>query len=234
MKNQIIERLSAKCKAAILANSTLLDFSKNSYSKNNDDGVSAEIIFPIRAVFGVVMDNNSEDKVVLAIRGNDSVVGNVFSKPSSHAHYREECLVVGDALVIPKQTFNELRKEFSEIDTQLLRCTMLLTSSLYREVGCFRAHTSTQRFADRIMRLSELCHVPSALLSATPMGEWIGVKRSTVMRIASDLRESDILERHGQYIRVKNLRALKMIACGCSQTDGAEQEAQLFLEFPRA
>lgn len=142
--------------------------------------------------------------------GIDAVLGHRYTSNFVVAQIR--C----SAIAVP---LNNVRREFGrggEFQRILLLYSQSRLAQAYQNVFCSCHHTLEQRLARWLAYYSERLNTKDILLTQETLADLIGVRRSSLSVIATNLRERKLINYNRGKIKIVNLRALKTVACSCN------------------
>lgn len=93
-----------------------------------------------------------------------------------------------------------------------------LMAQVFQSVACNAAHSIEQRTAKWLLAAIERTGEPQVALTQEQLAAMLGVGRSYLSRVIQDLRSRGIVETKRARIGVRNVEALRALACECNAT----------------
>ena len=181
-----------------------------------------KVYFPIRGIIALVNTTNEGLSAKTVAVSNEGMVG-IAAFLGGHflpsfAVVQTDCVVISLAADILKQEF----ARGGELQRILLLYTQALFTQVSQNVLCSCQHTLEQRLARWLLFFSDRLEKREMLLTQETLADLLGVRRSSLSVVASQLRQRSLINYSRGRIIIQNSVALRKVACECDRIISAD------------
>jgi len=152
--------------------------------------------------------------------GREGAIGGIVSAGHKPAFARAVTVIAGPALRI-ETTCSEVAKESSGAVRELFaRYADALMAQILQSVTCNAIHSPQQRFARWLLMAHDRVGSAELPLTQEPIGEMLGVHRTTVIRVARALQNQGLIRYGRGRIAITHRAGLEQTACECYRAVG--------------
>ncbi|HHP7231524.1 MAG TPA: Crp/Fnr family transcriptional regulator [Xenococcaceae cyanobacterium] len=219
--NQLLDFLSTTSRQNLLRHSQRILLPAKTSLYQPDEPIKT-VYFPIRGIVSLV---NIDAKGLMAeaitvshegMVGITAFLGGDFFP--GYAIVQTDCVAISLAADLLQQEF----AMGGELQRILLLYTQALLAQVTQNVFCSCHHTLEQRLARWLLAFGDRLNQKELLLTQETLAELLGVKRSSLSTVASELRQKNLIDYSRGRISLQNLPALRNIACECDRYISAE------------
>jgi CRP-like cAMP-binding protein len=135
--------------------------------------------------------------------------------------------VAGAASALNVNRFRELAQQSESLRAKLARHEQFLLAQAQQSAACNAAHTLEARLSRWLLRCHDLLDSDDIPLTQELLAEMLGVRRTSVTLVASDLQKSGLIHYRRGHIRLLDLEGLRESACECYGTIKAHADRLL-------
>lgn len=123
--------------------------------------------------------------------------------------------VPGKALVMDADRLRRLAQELPSFRSLLLRYDQFFLAQVQQTAACNAVHQVAQRLSKWLLRMHELVG-PDFPITQEFMAQMMGVTRTRVTSVASELQKSGVITYSRGHVHVSDPGSLEALACECS------------------
>jgi CRP-like cAMP-binding protein len=178
-----------------------------------------EVYFPHRGTISLVAAMNQGSKIIeIATVGCEGVVGATASFGPLHAFRRAIVQIGGAATKIPAAPLRQVANHSQALRDILARYNEVLLAQVQQTAACNAFHETEERLARWLLQTHDRIDSNTIPLTQELLAQLLGVRRTTVTIIASDLQERGLLHHRRGRIEIADRQGLEAIACECYGT----------------
>lgn len=175
--------------------------------------------FPLGAtVVSFLLPMRDGRAVEAATIGREGAVGGVISLGLNPAFTRAAVQIAGDALYVPIRVIEAAKRAAPKAHDIFARYADCLTAQAFQSVGCAAVHSLDARCARWLLMTHDRLGRTELPLTQEALSEMLGVARTYVTRIASELQDAGAISYRRGVITVTRRAQLEKISCECYQT----------------
>jgi CRP-like cAMP-binding protein len=153
-----------------------------------------------------------------ALVGREGAVGGIVSQGRLPAYARAEVQLGGPFFRIDLHNLAELKGQSSTLRYLFARYADCLMAQIFQSVACNAAHSIEQRTAKWLLAAIERTGTADMALTQEQLAATLGVGRSYLNRVISELRLNEIIETRRGRIAVRSVEQLRALACECNNS----------------
>ena len=177
-------------------------------------GKTDRVFFVDSGLASIIADIDGKQVETCAV-GRESALNVVESIGTGHTCAAGVMQVAGDVTCIPIDVWSASVKNSAALQDIVGRHIQLFLAITLRNVGCASHHSAHQRLCRKLLSSRDRTGLDTMPLTQQFLASMLGVERTTIGDIASDLqRRGFIAYRHGK-ITVVNPQGLSKCACEC-------------------
>jgi CRP-like cAMP-binding protein len=230
--NHLLASLAADKIAALLPHLKVLELPQETVLFETGDTIET-VYFPLRGVVSVVVDLAAGEMIEAAMIGRDSLVGGSAAFDNQVSLNRAVVQVRGAASALNVNRFRELAQQSESFRAKLARHEHFLLAQAQQSAACNATHTLEERLSRWLLRCRDLLDSDDITLTQEFLAEMLGVRRTSVTLVASDLQKSGLIHYRDGHIRLLDRSALLDSACECYGTIKAHADRLLGATSPR-
>jgi len=151
-----------------------------------------------------------------ALVGREGAVGGIVSQGRLPAFSRAEVQLGGSFLRIDLHALEEAKSRSLTLRHLFARYADCLMAQVFQSVACNAAHSIEQRTAKWLVAAIERTAAPDVALTQEQLAAMLGVGRSYLSRVIRDLKERNVIQTRRGRIGVRDVNALRSLACECN------------------
>lgn len=174
------------------------------------------VTFPTRGLIGIRAETADGGFVESALIGREGAVG-AFEACGSRQYMAEAVVQIpGSAVQMAAAAYRELFEASPAVRTAVHIHVEQLLSETRQFVVCNTLHSAEQRLLRTLLETRDKSGVGDTLpLTQDMLGRMLGLQRTTVALILSDLEDRGVLTRARAAINLVDLGSLEQLACSC-------------------
>lgn len=190
------------------------------------------VYFPISGMisFLVIMDDGKG--VETAAVGKEGALGLNCGFGIFQDHTRWTVEIAGAGLRIPGNLFQRLSRESERLRDLIVRYSALRLAQTQQSVACNALHGAEERLARCLLNTSDTIDSNVVPLTHEFLSQVLGVRRTTVTTIASNLMSAGVIRYQRGRIEIRDREHLKDCACECYEVI-RHLRAQVFAKCKR-
>lgn len=166
--------------------------------------------------FVVVLEDGGA--VECALIGREGAAGGIVSQGRLPAYARAEVQFPGPFLRIELAKLEEAKLRSLTLRHLFARYADCLVAQIFQAVACNAAHTIEQRAAKWLISAMDRTGAPVIPLTQEQLAVMLGVGRSYISRVLGSFRSRGLIETRRRVLAVRDLEALRLLACGCNDS----------------
>lgn len=174
-----------------------------------------KVYFPLSGVISLISVMENGQVVETAMVGREGAVGAFGGLGPWNAFTRAVVQLPGMAVVIPVSSFQTVVAQREHIRNLILRYKEALLAQVQQTAACNALHPLEERLARWLLQALDRADDPELPLTQEFIAQMLGVRRTTVTMIASQLQEAGMIRYHRGHIAVLDRSRLEETACEC-------------------
>lgn len=178
----------------------------------------------------VVLQDGSA--VEAALIGREGAIGGIVSRGRLPAFARAEVQFAGPFLRMQVADLEEAKQRSATLENLFARYADCLAAQMFQSIACNAAHSIEQRTAKWLVSAVERTGGPDIPLTQDQLAVMLAVGRSYISRVLRNFKQRRVLEVRRGALIIRNLDALRSIACECNECVRAHFEEVLSGVYP--
>jgi CRP-like cAMP-binding protein len=174
-----------------------------------------KVYFPAGAIVSLVVLLSTGETIEAAMVGRDGMVGGSSTLNGKIAVCRAIVQVEGEGFVCDGKAFKEAALESRTLLSHVIRHEQLLFVQAQQSAACMATHQVHARMARWLLRARDLACADQLNFTQEFLAEMLGVRRTSVSAVASELQKFGIIEYSRGKIDIKSLAGLREKSCEC-------------------
>ncbi|MGL4325035.1 MAG: Crp/Fnr family transcriptional regulator [Beijerinckiaceae bacterium] len=215
LRNDFLAALGPQDRAALAPHMVMHDHEK-------DDVLHETYVKPRHSWFpcgaalaSYVLTDKGGKTTETAMVGREGMVGGLTTDGHGCTFPRAIVRVRGPFLRIPNTELEKAREQSTTIRRWLARYADCLVAQVFQEIACSKSHSVTERAAKWLLEAQMRTGASEITMTQEDMAQLLGVGRTFVNRVISELRDQGLIETRRGLIRIGNEPALRKISCDC-------------------
>lgn len=168
-----------------------------------------------------------------AMIGREGLIGGLTTDGHGCTFPRAVVRVSGNFLRIHNNEMEKAREASTPLRRMLARYADCLVAQVFQEIACSKTHSVTQRAAKWLLEAQMRTGEDRLQMTQENMADLLGVGRTFVNRVISQLRNEGLIETRRGYIHIKNMSGLRGMSCDCHHNVAGHFKS-MFSEEPSA
>jgi CRP-like cAMP-binding protein len=161
----------------------------------------------------ILTDDSRE--IEAATIGREGAVGGIVSAGNKPAFGRMVAQIPGEALAIATARLEEAKGASPRLADLFARFADALLAQVMQSAACNALHSVEQRCCRWLLATHDRAGGATFRLTQTALAEMLGVQRTTVTAVASQLQSKGLIRYQRGQIEILDRRGLERAACGC-------------------
>ena len=167
-----------------------------------------------------------------ALIGREGAIGGFVSQGQLPAFTRAEVQVGGAFYRVDLRDLEDAKNRSRSLRHLFARYADCLLAQVFQSVACNAAHSIEQRAAKWIVAAAQRSGVEEFAVTQEQLAAMLGVGRSYLSRIMSDLRDRGLVDTRRGVMRVRDMDGLRQRSCECNQSVSQHFENVLAGVYP--
>lgn len=176
------------------------------------------IYFPDSGLISIVTPLLDGHTLETAIVGKDSCAGAIETRGSRIAFSRAICQSESTGMFLPAERLHRNRNAWSALSASLDLVIETLMAQAQQSAACHGQHTAESRLCRWLLTASDRTGAETMGLTQQFMGDMLGVQRTTVTLVASQLQAKGWIRYTRGNVRIIDREAMMSHACECYST----------------
>lgn len=173
------------------------------------------VYFLESGVMSLVQPVRDRRRVEVATIGYEGMVGVQLASNVRQIKQLCFCQIEGTGLRVESAVFLRLLEDHREIAKLCQQYTMSLLDQVSHHVGCNQAHTVKERCAKWLLLSHDRCHRQDFVLTQEFLAIMLGVSRTLVNFVATDLAKANIIRYSRAKVTILDRGRLEQMSCPC-------------------
>jgi len=173
------------------------------------------VLFPLTAVFTLTIEMADGDSMLMAILGNEGMVGLPALMSGMTWGARATVLNEGLAVRLDAPLVRASFEQDEQVRHLLLRYTQAFIAQVGQNILCNRHHSTLQRVCASLLRILDRKRSDEVVLTHELLANLLGIRRETVTHVAQRLQAKGSLRYSRGHIQVLDRGVLESQACAC-------------------
>jgi CRP-like cAMP-binding protein len=183
------------------------------------------VIFPSSAVLSAVTIMRDGASVETATIGHEGAAGLISALSDSPSTNRVFAQIPGGAVRLPAANLRSAAMESPQLMTLLLRTAQASTAEAQQSVACNALHDAPARLARWLLLTQDRTGGSTFPLTQDYMAIMVGVQRTTISAIASDLKARGLVHYSRGLMEIRDRAGLEAASCECYEAMRARYAA---------
>lgn len=170
--------------------------------------------------------------VEAALVGREGAIGGIVSQGRLSAFARAEVQFPGPFMRMAVADLERAKERSPTLGNLFARYADCMMAQIFQSVACNAAHSIEQRTAKWLLAAVERTGGPSIPLMQDQLAAMLGVGRSYISRVLGTFKQRAIIDVHRGELVIRNLEALRAMACECNESIRAHFEEVLSGVYP--
>lgn len=170
---------------------------------------------PISSILSVITTMSNGASVESRTIGRESGYGLLHALGSSYAYERVEVQVGGHAWQISSRALAAAAAHSSSLHQSIVKHAQATLAQAAQSVACMALHDATQRMCRWLLLTRDRLASDILPLTQEHLGIMLGVQRTTVTAIATDLQARGAISYSRGRIQIRNVEFLRRYSCEC-------------------
>jgi CRP-like cAMP-binding protein len=212
--NRLFDHLPEECASRLLSAGKKVSLQQGDVVYRQD-GPTEDVYFPIRGCCCHIVTLDEGRRVETATIGNEGMVGLHLTLGLDWSPLTTVALIPGEALRVPAAVFLDVLKKNDATERLMRRYAAYCVRYESQIVACNALHTVEQRVCRRILMAHDRVGNGEFSLTQELLGEMLGVRRQTVVAVATKLQASNIIAYRRGVIQILDRCKLEHASCEC-------------------
>jgi CRP-like cAMP-binding protein len=182
-----------------------------------------QVYFPHSGIISFVVQMSDGQMVETGMIGHDGVMGAIQVFAGKISQNKVLVQAPGEAAVIDADKMQQAVADNAGIRTLLAKHEQFFIAQVQQSVGCNASHAVQPRVCRWLSRMYDLVG-PEFPLTQEFMSQMIGVRRTSVSLVASQLQDEGLITYRRGQIRILDVAQLKAAACECYRAVNAHYQ----------
>jgi len=170
--------------------------------------------------------------VEAALVGREGAIGGIVSRGRLPAFARAEVQFPGPFMRMAVADLERAKERSATLGNLFARYADCMMAQIFQSVACNAAHSIEQRTAKWLLAAVERTGGPSIPLTQDQLAAMLGVGRSYISRVLGTFKQRAIIDVHRGELVIRNLEALRAMACECNECIRAHFDEVLSGVYP--
>ena len=153
-----------------------------------------------------------------ALIGREGAVGGIVSKGRLPAFARAEVQFPGPFMRMAIADLEEIKQQSPTLGNLFARYADCLAAQVFQSAACNAAHSIEQRTAKWLVAAVERTGGPDIPLTQDQLAVMLAVGRSYISRVLRTFKQRGLLTVRRGWLEIRDLDALRSIACECNES----------------
>ena len=173
------------------------------------------VYFPSTGMISILQSTADSRGIELATIGREGALGAIAGFGLNYALTAAIVQMPLTALKISAARFRKHVAQFASLQEMALKSNEVILAQTQVTAACNALHNVEQRFCRWLLQTWDRSESDTIALTQEFLGEMLGVRRTSVTEIASELQASGIIRYRRGHIEVVNRRELEKRSCEC-------------------
>jgi CRP-like cAMP-binding protein len=178
------------------------------------------VYFPHGGIISYVVELSDGQMIETGMVGLDGVMGAIQALDGKVSPNKIMCQVPGAAFIIESEKVSAACNQSASLRGMLAKHEQFFTAQIQQSVACNAAHAVEPRMCRWLLRMYDLVG-PELPLTQEFLGQMMGVRRTSVSLVASQLQEAGLIAYRRGHVRIIDAEKLKSVACECHEAVNA-------------
>jgi CRP-like cAMP-binding protein len=212
-KNFLLNRLDADILGRLLPNLSVVQLASGDVLAGTHERVE-KVYFPHTGVISCVVETIGGGAIETGMIGNDGAFGSSQALDDKVSLNHVVMQVPGAVSVISSDRLREAANEMPLFRGLLVKYEQFFLAQVQQTAACNALHTVQARTCKWLLRMQELAG-DDLPLTQEFLAQMMGVRRTSVTDVATDLQRSGMISYSRGRIHIKDLDQIQRRACEC-------------------
>jgi CRP-like cAMP-binding protein len=212
-KNFLLNRLDADILGRLLPNVSVVQLASGDVLAGTHERVE-KVYFPHTGVISCVVETIGGGAIETGMIGNDGAFGSSQALDDKVSLNHVVMQVPGAVSVISSDRLREAANEMPLFRGLLVKYEQFFLAQVQQTAACNALHTVQARTCKWLLRMQELAG-DDLPLTQEFLAQMMGVRRTSVTDVATDLQRSGMISYSRGRIHIKDLDQIQRRACEC-------------------
>jgi CRP-like cAMP-binding protein len=181
------------------------------------------LYFPHGGIVSYVVAMSDGNMIETGMVGRDGVMGALQALDEKVSPNRIMVQVPARASVVDVDVVRRAVDASPSLRVMLAKHEQFFVAQIQQSAGCNASHTVEARMCRWLLRMHDLTG-PELPLTQEFMAQMMGVRRTSVSLVASQLQEAGLIAYRRGHVRIANVEKLREVACECYQAVNTHYE----------
>jgi CRP-like cAMP-binding protein len=216
--NRLLDRLSAKDRASVLARCEEVDLSFGEILAEPGETVR-NVYFPTGSVISLLVPMGGKSLLEVAIVGSEGVYGVSVGLGVGTSSLRALVQGAGSAWQMGAVAFRRALTQIPALRGCIDRYTYVRMTQLVQGAGCNRFHVVEQRVARWLLMTGDRTHAATFKITHEFLASMLGVRRVGITRAARTLQARKLITYTRGVLTILDRKGLERASCACYRSD---------------
>lgn len=213
--NFLLNRLQPEVLNHIMAQLSLVELHHGQVLAESEQRID-KVYFPQSSVISCIVELRNGDAIETGMIGKYGAFGAGHAFDGRVSMNRAVMQAAGVASVISSDRLVSIANEFPALKSLLFDHEHFLFVQVQQTAACNAVHDVHARTCKWLLRMHELAG-PEILLTQDFLAQMIGVRRSSVTSVASELQRAGLITYARGHIRINDIERVRQCACECDE-----------------
>jgi len=212
-KNQLLARLGAEQLAQFSSHLKVVALGQGELIADTHGNVR-KVYFPHSGIISCIVEMKGGHAIETGMIGNDGAFGAAQALDDKVSLNKVTMQVPGSASAIDADRLREAAERSKAFRTLLIEYELFMTAQVQQTAACNAVHSVQTRMCRWLLRMHELVGNDMPLTQEF-LSEMIGVRRSSVTRVAGDMQKAGMISYTRGRLHIVDIELVTMNACEC-------------------
>jgi CRP-like cAMP-binding protein len=173
-----------------------------------------KLYFPHSGIISYVVEMGDGNMIETGMVGRDGVMGALQAFDEKFSPNKIVVQVPGQASVVDVDFMRTAINGSPSLRVMLAKHEQLFVAQIQQSVGCNASHSVEARMCRWLLRMYDLTG-PELPLTQEFLAQMMGVRRTSVSLVASELQDAGVIAYRRGHVRIVNVEKLKTMTCEC-------------------
>jgi len=225
LKNEILSRVSSRDLQLLRPHLRLVELEHGRVIADNRERVHT-VFFPHGGILSCVVELKDGSSIETGMIGNDGVFGAMQAIDDRLSLNKVMIQIPGRASVVEAAIVKQVADSSPDFRGLIVKYEQFLLAQVQQTTACNAVHNIEARTCKWLIRMYDLAGTDLPLTHEF-LAQMMGVQRTSVSAVASQLQGKGLIEYHRGRVHIRNIKAVQLHACECADAV-REQYAEVF------
>jgi CRP-like cAMP-binding protein len=215
LKNILLARLDGPIMSSLAPHLAVINLERGRVLGETHSHID-KVYFPHEGIISCVVELVGGGAIETGMIGKDGQFGAGPAMDHKISLNYVVVQVAGDASVIDGARFRQVAEEHRGLRVMTLAYEQFMTAQIQQTAACNAVHQVPARMCKWLLRMH--CLVGDELpLTQEFLAQMMGVRRTSVTQVASELQRSGLISYHRGRVRILDVEKIRQTACECDE-----------------